>query len=253
MSNNSTLELETLNKQYAFVLKQYNKATKDYMRSLQHPSAVWEKPTLDCPDNVYYINATSNNYSNISASESNCQKKCAQDYNCTMYLMSDSSNCHLYDNVSDQTYNCAGGSAQYWGQIKSGTTVSDTSEKLLKLVSKLNDKLMQLAEQITSMNNTLEPDLKQSFKQSLYNDVKLQKDLKELNIDKKEISQLLKSINDLNAGRSEGDIIVTSTYYGYIMFIIITMLCILGVIMLGRLINPSNTQKGGRGYKYNTK
>ena len=155
--------------------------------------------------------------------------------------------------MSDQTYNCAGGSAQYWGQIKSGTAVSDTSEKLLKLVSKLNDKLTQLAEQIISMNANLESDLKQSFKQSLYNDVNLQKDLKELHFEKKKAYQLLKSLDELDAGMSEGDIIVTSSYYGYIVFIIITMLCILGVIILGRLINPANTQKGGRVYKYNTK
>ncbi len=216
MSDKSSLKLETLNKQYDFILKQYNKATNDYLQLTKQIANTQPQPKTEqqCTD------LGGSSFASCSASGlTYCSGVCKGVSDC-------SSNSGLTNFACTNKY-------------------AKQEELLLKKVSKLNDKLTSVGNQITTMTQQLEPELQQSFKKAMIGGANLNINLKELNVEKQKITTLLKSIGDLNAEETNSSINVESHYYGYIVFIIITLVCILGVVILGSLIKKPNIQKGG--------
>ena len=216
MPDSSSLKLETLNKQYDLVLKQYNKATNDYLQLTKKIADTQPQPKTEqqCTD------MSGSSFASCSASGlTYCCGVCSGTSDC-------SSNSGLKNCACTNKY-------------------AKQEEFLLKVVSKLNGSLTSLGNQITTMQQQLEPELHKSFIKAHIGEAKLKIDLKELDVEKHKITTLLKSIGDLNATHIDSSIQVDSFYYGYIVFIIITLLCILGVVILGSLIKKNNVQKGG--------
>lgn len=224
MGDNSSLQLETLNKQYDFILKQYNKATNDYLQLTKQIADTQPQPKTE--------------------------QQCT-DMGGSSFASCSASGLTYCDGVCNGTSDCSNNSGL--SNFACTNKYAKREEILLKIVSKLNDKLTSVGDQITTMTQQLQPELQQSFKKAIIGGAKLKIDLKELNIEKHKITTLLKSIGDLNAEQTDSSIQVDSRYYGYIIFMIVTLVCLLGVVTLGSLIKKNNTQKGGRLFKFNTK
>jgi hypothetical protein len=75
----------------------------------------------------------------------------------------------------------------------------------------------------------------------------LKKHLEELNAERHKIKKSLNDINDLNAEETQGDIMVTSHYYFYIILLIFAVLCVvgLGLMVVGKSSKSNTTQMGG--------
>ena len=216
MADNSSLQLETLNKQYDLILKQYNKATNDYLQLTKQVIKTQPQPKTE--------------------------KQCTDMGGSSFASCSDSGQTYCCG-VCGGTSECSSNSGLEYCACTNNYAKQE--EFLLKLVSKLNDALTSVGNQITGMNQQLAPELRKSLIKAHIGEEKLKIDLTELNIEKDKINTLLKSIGDLNTSHTDSSIQVDSFYYGYIVFIIITLLCILGVVMLGSLMKKNNVQKGG--------
>lgn len=221
-SNNSILELETLNKEYNLTLKQYNKAMNDYLE-LTKQTINTQQPQPTTEQQCYAMGGSS--FASCSTSGLNyCCGVCNGTGNCE-------SNSGLL--------NCA------------CTNIYEKQEQeLLKHIEKLNDKLSQLSNNIIHIDEKIDPEYKKTIIEEHIGGDILQINLEELTIEKEKIKQLLRSMNDLNEEQNQGELIVTSNYYSYILFLLITLLCVVGVVVVGSYITNNNTQVGGYGLTF---
>ena len=76
-----------------------------------------------CDGNKIYVNARSTPTSTTQENEESCEKKCANDENCDMYLMSTPNTCITYKDTYDISLFCNQGNDpvphMYWGKVKS--------------------------------------------------------------------------------------------------------------------------------------
>lgn len=268
--NNFILELETLNKEYDLTLKQYNKAMSDYLeltkKTINDSSAGSSSSYIGCYGDTgtrAMVNTSNNQYLSMDT----C-KQYAIDGGYAYYADQNAG----YDNNGKPIGWCAASNdlsqAQQYGTSTACQTLSDgiihgggwanaiyaTTNKyekkekiLLKQIDKLNNKLSQLSHNIINIDEQMDPIYKQTIHEGRIGNKKLKINLEELNVEKDKIHKLLDSMNDLNEEQNQGEIMVTTSYYSYIIFFIITILCVVGVVVLGTYIkiNNNTTQMGG--------
>tara|TARA_B110000971_G_C20039092_1_gene516413 strand:- start:3372 stop:3812 length:441 start_codon:yes stop_codon:yes gene_type:complete len=123
-------------------------------------------------------------------------------------------------------------STDYVESLKHNNSTSLLSPQLLSRVSTLNDKLTQLGTQITSINVELEPTLQESLKDAQLSNETLKLDLEELNVEKEKIRKAMENIQGIKNRKTYGSLVTESNYYGYVIYLIITLICILGLAIL---------------------
>ena len=215
MSDKSILELETLNKEYDITLHRYNKVMNDFiqMNKTTVPQCAADYGTTEpCCGNSLY----GNDGGNVS-SEYVCQ--------------SNAPTC------KDYVYGVQ------WGTCHPNKR---KEKHLLMLIEQLNDKLTDLANQVDSIEADLEPDMIKSFIKTKKESAHLNANLKELHFERKKIKHALAQLNELNEETDHTDLNASSNYWGYVLLIIIMLICILGIVALGAFSKKTTPQLGGK-------
>jgi hypothetical protein len=271
-NNNPILEVETLNKEYNLTLKQYNKAMSDYLELTKktiNDTAGSSGSYIGCYGDTS-TRAMPNTSNNQYLSMSNC-KQLAIDGGYSYYADQNAG----YDSNGNPIGWCAASNdlsqaKQYgtstacqslsdgithggaWANAIYATNKYDKQEKiLLKEIDNLNNKLSQLANNIITIDEKIDPAYKKSVEEGRISNLQLKKHLEELNTERNKIKQSLNAMNDLNAEENEGDIMVTSHYYFYILLLIFAVLCVvgLGLMVVGKSSKSNTTTQMG-GFKF---
>jgi prefoldin subunit 5 len=263
--NSSILELETLNKEYQLTLKQYNKATSDYLELTKktiNDTAGSSSSYIGCYGDTS-TRAMPNTSNNQYLSMNTCKQLAIEGgyaYYADQNAGYDSSNnpigwCAASNDLSQakqygtstacQTLsdNIIHGGA--WANAIYATNVyADQEKQLLTEIDKLNNKLSQLASNIITIDEQTVPTYNKTIEDGRISNIQLKKHLEELNAERDKIKKSLDVMNDLNTEENDGDITVTSNYYIYIIFLIFTVLCVVG---LGLMVVSSSSKSTSTG------
>ena len=222
MSDNSILELETLNKEYDITLHRYNKVMNDFIQMTQAEN---ESSTTQCSADYGKTKPCCGN----PADE--VEAKYPWDLDPQHICQSGAPICKDYIAGSQ------------WGTCHPNKR---KEKHLLILIEQLNDKLTDLANQVDSIEADLEPDMIKSFIKTKKESVHLNANLKELHFERKKIKHALAQLNELNEETDHTDLNASSNYWGYVLLIIIMLICILGIVALGAFSKKTTPQLGGK-------
>lgn len=204
--NNSILELETLNKEYDLTLKQYNKAMSDYLE-LTKNTINTQQPKPKTEQECTFMGGKS-----FAVCASNDTKYCPDVCTGIATCNSDSK---LYNNACINT--------------------NKKQEKiLLEQIDRLNYELSEIANNIIAIDERIDSKYKSAeLNEGRIGNEQLKSNLAELHIEKQKIEKSLAAIENLEQEEHQGELVVTSNYYNYIMYLIIAVLCVLFLFMLG--------------------
>lgn len=230
--NSTSIDLENLQKRYSNSLIEYKQSVADYINYLNNNNN--NKSFVDIKGQSYLGTGTLQQIDNTNLN--NCKALCANNTKCSGATFK-SNSCILKTGES----NIITSSNDSYAIIPEG-------KKMLMVMEKLNNELMDLNKQITIKLNNLEPYLEDNINKRSNNSNDLIENYNKLLDERENIIQLLNEYETLDNTQNENEIKVTQNYYLYIIYFILT---ILSIIFLYRFsfssqsVTQNNLQYGG--------
>jgi len=220
-NNSAILNLESLTKQYDTTLLQYNQVQSDYINYLQHTSSQLQgQPDLkltSIPNSTFWGTAGVSS-SNVSSVEQ-CSALCSRTPGCSGAT---------YNVTNNNQNNC-------WLRSGDGPVITGTNKQYaiiskannyLKTLEKLNIQLINLNNQIMKVLESnksvfMEQDSKRFEKYNV-----LKEKYTKLEFERRKILNQLFKHQTIEEKQNQGELIVTSNYYNYILLLIIALICV---------------------------
>jgi hypothetical protein len=261
-NNSAILNLESLTKQYDTTLIQYNQVQSDYINNLQNsPSSalpgqsqvqatalaqaqVQGKSDLNLvsiPNNTFW-GTKGISSSNVSSVEK-CSALCSITPGCSgaTYNVTNNNQNNCWLRGGDGSI-IAGTNKQY-AIISKSKNYLQTLENLNIQLINLNNKIMQIFD--TNKNVFLAQDNERNHKYAI-----LKENYKRLEKERRNILNQLLKYQTIEEKQNQGELIVTSNYYNYILLLIIALVCMFilsktAVILIGENVASSSISNSG--------
>ncbi len=235
--NSNSIDLENLQKRYSNSLIEYKQSVTDYINYLNNNNN--NKSFVDIKGQSYLGSGTLQQIDNTNLN--NCKALCSSNKTCSGATFK-SNSCILKTGDS----NIISSSNDSYAIIPEG-------KKMLMVMEKLNNELMNLNKEITSKLNILEPYLEDNINKRNDNSNDLIESYNKLLNERENIIELLNDYKTLDNTQNENEIKVTQNYYLYIIYFILTIISIVFLFKISfssETIRQNNLQYGGGWWKF---
>lgn len=242
-TSSNVLNLESLTINYQTLLIEYQQAVVNYINYIKQQSDVSSNKIVN-GDTMVTIKGTqywgtAGISQNNSSTINECKAACAALRECTGATYNaidyDKPMCWLRSGESDITPGS-----------ENDTAIIKKEQYLLSIVQNLNEKLIDINQQITEIRSDSEPLFESNAEDSQDQNSTLINNYKKLTQDRAKITQLMNEYQSLEEQQIQGDIKINQNYYSFLLLIALAIIIIFMVYNFsGSTSNTSSIQRGG--------
>lgn len=216
-SNSIVLDLESLTKKYQTLLIEYQQSTLNYINYVNEQTLDNSASMVTIQGSAYW--GTEGISQNNSNSLNECKASCINTNGCTgaTYNSTDYEQpmCWLRSGISKVA---AGKEGDY--------AIVNKAQNLLSIVQGINEKLMDINQQILSKKKEGQPLFDSNLEESQAQNTELIDKYNVLITDRKQIAKLMNEYQTLDEQQNQGNIKINQNYYSYILLFILAIVSI---------------------------
>lgn len=225
----SIIALETLVKEYDVVLTKYIQAQSDYITTLNSENKPSQRKFLTNQGTAFWgeYGISENSADNVNS----CVASCSLNPKCSGATF----------NSAEQYCRLRGGVGDLVAASKNEISIIPESTNQLDLLRKLNEKLIQINNQITQMISANMPLYTQNKQEMDMKNNALKKNYYKLTADKMKIEEQIKENEDLHRQKENNALILNSNYSKYMIYFICVIVLLLFISTMSIFSGANNT------------
>lgn len=208
-TNTITMNLENLQQQYSNLLISYQQAVANYLNYLSQMNSTTEENLIELPGKAY--NGTGSAGASQATNLQDCIASCSNSSNCTGATF-----------VSNQCL-LRTGDSPIISSSENSYAIIPKSKKLLLTMENINEKLINVNQNITRVMNKANPLYNSQVEQRFEQQQNLIQNYWKLNEEREKILSLLKEYETLDNTSINDKIKITQNYYTYIFLLILAV------------------------------
>lgn len=200
------LDLESLNAQYRNYLIEYQQAVANYMNYLKEEASINDINKKWSYDRGVAYWGTTSIGQDASSSLQECQASCSTTSGCTGATF----------NLDKKICLLRGGEGDVVAGLKNDYAILPKGNKILSIIQKINQKLVDTNQQIQKKTNNSPP---LNNPQSKLKTAELINQFIQLSQEREKITKILKDYKTLDQEQNQGNIMINQNYYSFLLLL----------------------------------